>query len=199
MEASFERLGFVGDLLSALASEADVEAPREEAWALAIGGPVGFLGPILKAAEREGIRDGVIEALGAARGARMPEGGVMVAPGLLVAALGSPSGRIRTEAHVALLGDAATRGADLELKPTADRQGRIARRLFEAARGLSSEIQLDRETSHSMDEDARVRDGTDDYAPARSPAKSASSVTNSTTPLNFWVMGPSVARSGMPS
>lgn len=43
---------FVGDLLSALAAEGDGEAAREEAWALAIGDPVGFLGPILKAAER---------------------------------------------------------------------------------------------------------------------------------------------------
>ena len=43
---------FVGDLLFAPATEGDGEAAREEAWALAIGDPVGFPGPILKAAER---------------------------------------------------------------------------------------------------------------------------------------------------
>ena len=144
---------YVGDLSSALAAEGDGEAAREEAWALAIGDPVGFLGPILKAAEREGIRDGVLEALGAAKGAKMPEvwaalpkslvaegapalvrgarrtGNLaliaplilrdqlvegwsevlsgasldQVAPGLMFAALASPSARIRTDTYVALL------------------------------------------------------------------------------------------------
>ncbi|MBX7183617.1 MAG: hypothetical protein K1Y01_00590 [Vicinamibacteria bacterium] len=77
-----------------------------------------------------------------------------VASGLLVAALGSPSSRIRTEAYVALLGDGAVQNVGVEPKPAADRQERIARRLFDAARGVSSEIQLDREISQSTDEDS---------------------------------------------
>jgi hypothetical protein len=43
---------FVGDLSSALAAQGDGEAAREEAWAPAIGDPVGFPGPTLKGAER---------------------------------------------------------------------------------------------------------------------------------------------------
>jgi hypothetical protein len=196
---------FIADLSSALATETDAEAAREEAWALAIGDPTGFLEPILKAAERDGIRDVVLEALGAAKGARMSEiwpalpksliatgapalvrgarrtGNLAViaplvlrdhmvegwrealsghtsldqiAPGLMLAALTSPSAQIRTDAYVALLGATATLVADRELLPPADRQERIARRLFEATRGLPTEIQLDREISQATDEDS---------------------------------------------
>lgn len=197
---------FIDDLSSALAAETDAEAAREESWALAIGDPVGCLAPILKAAEREGIRDGVIEGLGAAKGARMLEiwpalpksllaegapalvrgarrtGNLarvgplilrdqldagwreLLSPsifnrverGLLLAGLSSPSAQIRTDAYVALLPATGLRDTELELKPPAGREERIARRLFEAAFGRPTEIELDRELAQVTDEDGRL-------------------------------------------
>ena len=196
---------FVGDLTQALSAESDAEAAREEAWALAIGDPDRSLEVILKAASREGVRDGVLEGLGAAQGARMPAiwpllpkhlladwaralvrgtrrtGNIAllaplllrdqlasgwrellsrrspepIARGLLLAALDSPSSQIRLDAYIALVGDTgASWDGDRELKAPASRQERMARRLFEAAFGLSSEIEFPSELVPSTEEDA---------------------------------------------